>query len=207
MKTFFVRVWKSFVDLCSAWPWLKPILGVLSGVAVSIYGYLEQIPGTYLAVAAILAAGSAMWLCNQLAWRGMMATFSTSTAQATEVQQTTKPIASVQELAQQVIVSRTVQIYNVPRNVDIIDGKVFEDCAIVGPAIIASLEGTLFDLCRFGHPGQFKWLFWETAQDRVVIGVIGLRRCVFRNCNFAGIGLCGTRKVINDMKAKITVTS
>jgi hypothetical protein len=63
--------------------------------------------------------------------------------------------------------------------------KTFEGCQIIGPTIIAPMR-TQFIKCGWG--GTSKALVWATPDD-LVIGAIGVERCVFRNCEFKFVAL------------------
>lgn len=75
-----------------------------------------------------------------------------------------------------------------------VTGKTLERCKVVGPAILALLDGTVADSCSFDIHGLTPdALFWEIESDRWVLGAIGLKRCTFRNCSFERCGIVGTK--------------
>lgn len=62
----------------------------------------------------------------------------------------------------------------------------FEDCVLVGPALVAAL-GPL-ELSDSTLPnGHFIWEF--PAPEGEMVGVIGLGQCAIRRCRFEGVGL------------------
>ena len=80
----------------------------------------------------------------------------------------------------------------------IISDRIFEDCEVRGPAMIALLNvntitDSLFD-------GDIDSLFVEVADKRIIVGAIGLQSCVFRRCRFTQIGIIGTREQIEKAK-------
>lgn len=77
----------------------------------------------------------------------------------------------------------------------VIDGRRFENCRIVGPAMLALLEQVTVQGCDLG--GSVEQILVEVAPDRQVVGAIGLRRCEFTRCTFEGIGWIGTVPVLD----------
>jgi hypothetical protein len=77
----------------------------------------------------------------------------------------------------------------------ILTGKVFRDCSIFGPAIMALLDNV--SLLSPSFEGQLDAILWEIPESReMVIGAIGLQNCVFERCRFFGIGLAGPPDLI-----------
>jgi hypothetical protein len=69
-----------------------------------------------------------------------------------------------------------------------IEDVVFEDCRIIGPAVVG------LDDCRFegaGFWGDVEGAMWPMPTGRYVQGLLIARRCLFRNCTFQGIGFTG----------------
>jgi hypothetical protein len=66
----------------------------------------------------------------------------------------------------------------------------FSNCRILGPAVLVARE-TQFIECTWETP-DINALFWliEPGRD-VVLGAVGLTRCVFSKCSFHSIGLAG----------------
>jgi hypothetical protein len=73
---------------------------------------------------------------------------------------------------------------------DLIEDLRFENCEIVGPAVLAVLDGNTFNGC--GFEGDADAVIWEVEPDRRVIGAVGLRRVEFYGCSFKRIGLAMT---------------
>lgn len=48
--------------------------------------------------------------------------------------------------------------------------------------------------------GDIESLFIEVADERTIIGAVGLRGCVFRNCHFTKVGIIGTKTQIEEAK-------
>lgn len=71
-----------------------------------------------------------------------------------------------------------------------VQGLVFENCMILGPAVVAMLNGGTLEGCSFDSPPEA--LLWEVPADTTKIGAIGLDDCTFVNCHFQGVGFAGT---------------
>ena len=72
----------------------------------------------------------------------------------------------------------------------LIEGVTFEKCTIVGPAVLASVDGSI-TLTRGKWDVPFDNLLWPISPDRPqpIVGAIGLVDCHFFDCTFLGIGL------------------
>lgn len=82
---------------------------------------------------------------------------------------------------------RTIRISDLAGDDDILRDKTFEDCTIIGPAVIAPLGVGLLKDCTFeAHPDTF---LIPIHTPRGVVGPIGLEGCVFRRCTFRRIGI------------------
>ena len=70
-----------------------------------------------------------------------------------------------------------------------VEDKVFENCTIFGPALVAVLPGTDFVNCKFMDDDHDS-LIWVASRGRARhVGAVHLRRCTFRNCTFLSIGI------------------
>lgn len=89
---------------------------------------------------------------------------------------------------------RLVQIALLADERSMIENQVFEDCEIRGPAMLA-LVGQ-FEMSNCVFDGTFDSLFFEVAEGRHVLGVIGVRGVAFRRCRFVNVGMLGTQDMI-----------
>jgi hypothetical protein len=72
---------------------------------------------------------------------------------------------------------------------DAIVGQTFENCVLVGPAIILLLGTTTFANNVFDTP-SIEAALWDIPADReAVVGVIPLVDCSVMNCRFQRVGL------------------
>lgn len=69
---------------------------------------------------------------------------------------------------------------------DIITGVTFENCEIVGPAIIALLGKTSLE--HSGIDGDTESVLWDVGDREHVIGAIGLMDCTVVGCRLQRIG-------------------
>ena len=72
----------------------------------------------------------------------------------------------------------------------LIERRTFERRIIVGPAVLAPLEGVTISNSSFDADPES--LFIEIPDGRRVTGVIGLRHVTFERCEFRNIALAGT---------------
>lgn len=70
---------------------------------------------------------------------------------------------------------------------DIIQSLTFEDCEIVGPAILAPLRDVEFANPRFSN--SMEAVLWEVVPPREVVGLIGLVDIKFISCSFRRVGI------------------
>lgn len=104
------------------------------------------------------------------------------------------------------ITNRSFRLVDLLNRNDLITGRTFEECTIYGPAVLAPLYKNIFDECIFeGDPNA---LIWEVPEERnQVIGAIGAQQCVFRRCNFRGIGIAGKRELVEQFLNALGGTS
>lgn len=68
---------------------------------------------------------------------------------------------------------------------DKLEGYIFNDCEIIGPAVLLTVKDTHFNDCSFEAPEVFM-----TVEDgRSYFGVVSLYNCTFENCRFERIGI------------------
>ena len=91
-------------------------------------------------------------------------------------------------------VSEVVRLPDLATASPMIDGHSFENCLIVGPAVMLVLGGTTISGCDLG--GDAVALFWlvEPEDRPSVLGAIGARNCEFLGCRFENVGLAGTEE-------------
>ena len=70
---------------------------------------------------------------------------------------------------------------------DLLEGLTFENCQIVGPAVLGVLNNNTFVNCNWEGPPEA--IIWEVPEDRPVLGVIGLQTCTFAGCHFQRISM------------------
>jgi hypothetical protein len=76
-------------------------------------------------------------------------------------------------------------------NTTVLDGLTFQNCRIIGPAILVPQGSTSIVHCGWDAP-DFAAVFWELDPSRtVVIGAIAVLNCTFSSCTFSGIGVAG----------------
>ena len=76
---------------------------------------------------------------------------------------------------------------------DKLDGFIFNDCQIVGPAVLFVIEGNNFNDSTF----EAKEVFNVAEPDRPYYGVIGLYNCTFEKCRFERIGILAPQQFVD----------
>lgn len=92
-----------------------------------------------------------------------------------------------------------IYLADIARERGILDGLRFEDCHIMGPAVIV-VQGE-FDLVNNtieADPDAFLWELPE-GRDRVT-GAILVKDTVFEGCTFTNVGLAGYRHLIEQVR-------
>lgn len=104
-------------------------------------------------------------------------------------------------IADNYIRGRIIQLMDViaPGARPVISNRTIEDCEIRGPAMICLLGGVTLDDNRFDGD-NIDELFVEVVENRIIVGAIGLKDCVFRRCRFTKIGIIGSKKQIEEAK-------
>jgi len=93
-------------------------------------------------------------------------------------------------------------IHHLNAGVPVITDKMFIDCVLEGPAMIAPLAGTTFDSCDMGAVENPHSLLFK-AQGPKLVGVIGFRDCTFVRCRFRQVGFSGHDDFIEAMKSDL----
>lgn len=86
----------------------------------------------------------------------------------------------------------------------IIEKNTFEDCIIYGPCIFTNMGNSVFDTVNFVGDGKVESILYEITPREKAVGVVGIKDCIFRNCQFKGIGLLGTRDMLGIARTGIT---
>ena len=83
-----------------------------------------------------------------------------------------------------------------------IDGRVFRNCRIEGPAVMLVLDNVNFDATNFGpNGGDVRNLVLRPAGPEKVIGTIPVANCQFINCEFFGLGFTGPDQFLDQLLA------
>jgi hypothetical protein len=88
------------------------------------------------------------------------------------------------------------------RRPSIIEHREYKDALIEGPAVLVPLEEVSFIHSSFD--GDPESVFLEVPEGKTVLGVIGLRRVTFTNCEFRNIAIAGTKDAIDQFRAGFT---
>jgi hypothetical protein len=84
---------------------------------------------------------------------------------------------------------QTIRIPDLTLVSDLLLNLRFEECLLIGPAILVPLGDTTIAGSQFDAPGPDA-LFWPIDEDRTEItGAIAAQSCEFHNCRFQRIGI------------------
>lgn len=78
--------------------------------------------------------------------------------------------------------------------------KIFTDCVIEGPALLAVLAGVTFESCNLGMASDPRSLFYK-AHGPMLAGVVPFARTRFIQCRFVQVGFTGQDATIDAMAA------
>ena len=88
--------------------------------------------------------------------------------------------------------NQTVRLADLTVTDDMLEHLRFENCVVIGPAVVAMLTDVALMHCTFDAPGADA-LVWEIPDQRtVVIGAIGARDVGFYSCRFQRVGFAVT---------------
>jgi hypothetical protein len=68
-----------------------------------------------------------------------------------------------------------------------LDDVVFQDCQIIGPAVLVPMDNIEMSGCRFESPD----VAFEIATGRTYFGMIAMSNTRFRECRFENVGFAG----------------
>jgi len=84
-----------------------------------------------------------------------------------------------------------VRIAQLTVNTVILEGLTFQNCRIIGPAVLVPQGQTSLVHCGFDTP-NVDAVFWDIPPTRsFVVGAIAIVDCTFSSCTFSQIGLGG----------------
>ena len=100
---------------------------------------------------------------------------------------------------QTLFVDEDIYLPDLTRRRDKIKGLSFERCKIRGPAMLCMLANNVVSGCHWQH--DLNDVFVEFPDDRAgLAGPVFVENCVFRDCDFAAIGLIGPKSALEKMR-------
>lgn len=82
---------------------------------------------------------------------------------------------------------QTVRLAELAALDDVLTGMTFENCEVVGPAVVVLLGDTKVSDCHW--TGDVDAVLWPAHGREHVIGAIGLQDCVITGCQFFRVGI------------------
>ncbi|MTV24630.1 hypothetical protein FTX61_04240 [Nitriliruptoraceae bacterium ZYF776] len=92
-----------------------------------------------------------------------------------------------------------VRLADLTVNDDLIVGRSFENCQIIGPAVMAPLGTTSITHSTWDGT-SFDAIAWPVAADRELVGAIGVQDCTFFRCRFVRIGLVVPHERVDELR-------
>lgn len=83
--------------------------------------------------------------------------------------------------------NQTVRLTDLAVTADVIEQITFENCQLIGPAIVVLLGNT--ELRDSGFDGDVDAILWPIGDRQQIIGAIALTNCSLIGCRFQRIGL------------------
>jgi hypothetical protein len=83
-----------------------------------------------------------------------------------------------------------------------LEGYTFTGCQIHGPVIIYSM-GSSFSGCNFQN--DVEAMLYEIPEGATKVGIVGLVRCTFKDCNIEGVGIAGTPADLSQLRAALGI--
>lgn len=97
--------------------------------------------------------------------------------------------------------NQTIRIADLTRTSDVINGTTFENCSLIGPAVIVLRDSYLKD-CTY--IGQADAMFWDVTGRTAIMGAVAFRNCTMVACDLQRIGLADDAEGIAKMRAAFT---
>ena len=88
-----------------------------------------------------------------------------------------------------------------------IDGKTFTDCLIEGPAVMAIMNGTVFESCAMGTTSDMRTLLYRPLSQTKMAGLVGMSNCRFVRCRFVQVGYTSSDAVLDELLAGVKTLS
>ena len=87
-------------------------------------------------------------------------------------------------------------------------GHTFENCLIVGPAVIALIDSELLG-CTLGAETNLEELLWIVDPENrpSIVGAVAAEKCRFVQCRFQGIGFAGPKQLLASFYDDMTRTT
>lgn len=87
-----------------------------------------------------------------------------------------------------------------------IKDKTFTDCLIEGPAVMAVMNGTVFDSCAMGTTKDARTLLYRPVSQDKMAGVVGFSNCRFVRCRFVQVGFTGSDELVTELASIATLS-
>lgn len=100
-----------------------------------------------------------------------------------------------------VVQDQIIRVADLAVTNNVVSNLEFRNCRLIGPAVVAILNGG--DLVECVFDGPLDAILWDIPEDSFKIGAIGFDRCRFFACRFDGIGFASVPQFAEMMRASI----
>lgn len=139
------------------------------------------------------------------------------------IQAITLPVATHSQLNQPEVHGKSVILSHVPRSPEhpmLIRNKTFQNCEIIGPAVVAIRNSNDLKQCTFmiienrpwdkrqirrageGEDLSIEWFLLEYKGDTTV-GMLGVESCSFNKCTFIDVSFAGPSNILHNFRTGI----
>lgn len=97
-----------------------------------------------------------------------------------------------------------VRVVDLFTTADFLEGYVFINCHLVGPAVIGMLGELVVEQCLF-DPGVSdpQGMFWVMPPAQSFVGIVGFYRTEFRGCRFDRIGIAAPAEILDNFRKQL----
>lgn len=180
------RTWRLISDTDTVIGWgdrvIKGLSFVIGGGVPFGLGFLGNVAPLWWGLAVLGGMAIGLRIANEITWRRVQKRNAVVTRRPMEPTDKATD-AEATYIGETFRVADLVKGKSPPR----IDSIIFENCDLEGPAIIAQEGFTVFIRCEF--QGTRETLLLEVEYGRTLMGVVGVKDCIFRNCRFHQIGV------------------
>ena len=186
------------------YPKLKLIFGSAYLIMISIITEIDKIPWTYRIVIITLALTACVWLIDGVItlWHRYGKGYGIKIMSGEEIEKKDIKFSKPEQITGHALNGHTIDMNDLTRKTNVIDGRTFENCHIYGPAMITFtnqiVSGAMFEVPN----NDLDALLIDVGKGagKRIPGVIGFHNCIIKNCTFHNIGIIATADVLESIR-------